>query len=937
VKNPRLLLAAGLALFLLGFAWYALGNVVCRPVSDPSTYLDFGENLARGRFSIDYPPDRVFQEYFPPGAIIRGSHDNLWAGGRTFSFADIGYPLYLALFFRLGGRYAPFFANAVAFAGIFVLLAALCWSILPGHPRRLQAALLAPVLYFLLNREHIRYLLACYNDPLSYLLLLLSMLLLVRHLAGRRDRDILLAGLCLGLAVTVRKTSFVAALPLLVLWARDAVARRGPVGWRTLVFAGLATVAGMGPILAQNWANTGNPLYSTHVLAGRVWRGEIATLDEEKPATLTGIGLAHVPHSFDRQLRNVLEPLGWGLGGVLLAGVWFGRSAPAVPWLLLPFAAVFLGFHSLVKITPWRYVFIVQMVLAPLLALGVAEGAARLGERLRARFLPGAAAAALLAFALVTLLTPPRAERFQVRQAEAFRKDVERVLPAGALVIAERPMRRIIDFFTHAYGLKPEDFVRPAAGLTLRAGLQYYRRTLNGVYFFDAADGFRTGYAAEDYDHTRATREQLLSWYDLTPVATFTAADYDLGVEFGKAQATLYRLDDWAAHEVTATVPRDTPGEAILRISSRDHGSTGATLPAEVRWGDRVIASSLADGISWHLLPADPGAGAAGTLRVSSPAALPRDLAPAVFGLDAPLDLGPGPEAVPRAAAFLSPAFAQVPRAGRSFLTGTGRAWLPCFPAPGSTVVFTTAVRLSQEGAVAGRLRLVGGGSAAEFDLHGSGLSTVSLPLERPDPGRNTAEVTYSFVPTAGQAVPDRQPWLRVQACRVSRLREAGLPLTVAIGRDDEAFLASGFYHAEQGPGGTRFRWTDGAARLRIAASAAAAGSALRVTLRASGPPPAAPGRRVRLALNGTPLGEASLASDAVQALEFPVPRGLLRPGLNDLLIASDPWEPRALLQLADDRRLGIRVESLRIDAGAGSPAGGAGPAPLPPRPEGGT
>jgi hypothetical protein len=87
--SARRLLLAGLALFLLGFGAYVLENYICRVVSDPSTYLDFGENLARGRYYLDYPPNRVFQEYFPPQAVLKATHTNLYSGGRTFSFASV--------------------------------------------------------------------------------------------------------------------------------------------------------------------------------------------------------------------------------------------------------------------------------------------------------------------------------------------------------------------------------------------------------------------------------------------------------------------------------------------------------------------------------------------------------------------------------------------------------------------------------------------------------------------------------------------------------------------------------------------------------------------------------------------------------------------------------------------------------------------------------
>ena len=102
--------------------------------------------------------------------------------------------------------------------------------------------------------------------------------------------------------------------------------------------------------------------------------------------------------------------------------------------------------------------------------------------------LPAAAAGAVLAATAAFLLAAREEQPIPIAGAEAFRRDLEARVPAGALVVAERPMRDLIEHLTHASSLYADDFIRVDRGLTFARGLEYYLGHFNGVYFFDSDD-----------------------------------------------------------------------------------------------------------------------------------------------------------------------------------------------------------------------------------------------------------------------------------------------------------------------------------------------------------------------------------------------------------------------------------------------------------------
>jgi len=913
MKTPgRVVLAAAFAAFLLSFAVWAARNHRVQLYSDPATYLRFAESLARGEFFVDYPPDRLLAAHYSPQALYLGTYaTTVIHEGRGMVLYAVGYPLYLAAFILVGGRYAPVFANAAVFLALLVLIGVVTRRIFGEDRRGRAAALAAPVLYVLFNRQAIFTLLAPYRDPLSHLLLLGALGVLLGGSRGpRRAAPFVLSGLLFGLAALVRETSVLALPPLalLAVWQLRSAARGQAL--RLALAFGLGALLGVLPLLVQNGLNTGNPFYPTQMLHNQVKFGEIDDAAGAKGFGMKALSPANFPSTAPRLLRVLLHDFQPAFLGLLLIGLWAGWRQPAVRLFLVPFVLMYLLFFGCYTRAINRYIFIAQIALAPLLGLGLAESASRLGRLLRAEWLPTAAACAASVATVGVLLVSRESGLFQVRDAEEFRRDFEARVPAGAVVFAGKPMHEVLPALTYAYGVRQRNFVREQAGISLAEGVRYYAERFPGTYFLDSADiGSREG-----YDDSGTTREQLLERNDLSPVGEFAAARYHLVAEFGRESVTLSRLDPWRREAVVRRVPAPPGGGGVLRLNGRGAPPTG--MAAEVSLGGVVLGTTIAGGLNWFPVPAGVGGGGFGELRVTSAGPLARELDPVWLDADAALVLDAGPAAIPLDTAFLAGDFsADVTQgSGRSF-RGEGIIRVPVLPQPASLLVVAARFQPASlgDGEVLG-LQCSGGGAATVFALRDGGhWRTVSFPVEHPDPGAATATIRLqpqSRRPPATQ----RPPLFSVDRVTVHRLRPRPLPIAIDFGTNEEPLVIDGLHNPERIGTAGAVRWTNGSARLRLFVSEAAAGVRARLSLRLYGPPVELAGNRLKVAINGTPVGEAGIVPRQAQEAIFPVPAGLLRQGVNEVTIDSPPWRPAALYGSPDTRTLGVMLDSLRLE-----------------------
>jgi hypothetical protein len=155
------------------------------------------------------------------------------------------------------------------------------------------------------------------------------------------------------------------------------------------------------------------------------------------------------------------------------------------------------------------------------------------------------------------------------------------------------------------------------------------------------------------------------------------------------------------------------------------------------------------------------------------------------------------------------------------------------------------------------------------------------------------------------------------------------------MGTGELPYVAGGFYGLEKAADGLSYRWTDGAARVRMPVPAA--GMALLRLRVAGGRPAGVDPAHLSIVVNGTPLAEELLPEGfAFQTLEVSVPQTILQANQAEALIElrSNTWTPASEAGASaggsstDPRALGIVVDWIEWEPHEATPRAGRETAP---------
>jgi len=236
LMHDRFPIACFAAALLVRLLW--LGFVHPDPLSDFRWYFGQGQRLAAGQ-----------------GYTVVDDGCPLWERGRPLAapqptaFWPIGYPLFLAGLFRLGGgAIDPLLVAKLAnLALYFGLMAALAWCTRRIFRSKLAGRIALVLLAFLPN--HIAYVSITSSEILFAFLATLGVALLIR---GREREGVwlrLAAGLVLGLATWTKPTAVL--LPALVLGVLHFRERGRLVRGAAVVYLALALT--LVPLGVRNW------------------------------------------------------------------------------------------------------------------------------------------------------------------------------------------------------------------------------------------------------------------------------------------------------------------------------------------------------------------------------------------------------------------------------------------------------------------------------------------------------------------------------------------------------------------------------------------------------------------------------------------------------------------------------------------------------------
>ncbi|HAL93082.1 MAG TPA: hypothetical protein DCM68_08685 [Verrucomicrobia bacterium] len=800
----------------------------------------------------------------------------------------LGYPAFLWLALKITGPFYVFLANLPVLSLLVLLIGGLAAAAAreteptgTGAPIGILAAAL--VLGF--DPELLVYMTNPYRDPLSYVLLVGSLLLLMRYAASpTRDRLLLaLSGLLLGLAYCVREPSLLALGPMFILGFLHE--RKSPGGSlvRAIFTFGAGLLAGALPLL-----------YQTFVLRQQV---SISPYSASRDTLLPGLHAVAFPATVSKAGAYFLGHMGWIpvlllLSGLALALHQRNRAMPCLA-LLSALYAVFYGFYWMFS---KRYFFSVVLGGAPLVAFG-AYGATR--ALLRAARRPGWTLPVfrwiVLLFSLATgvkLLAAGGADRpFRAPQARQFVQALEKAVPPGGAVFCERPLSDVIRTLTDRTS-SPLGAHRAESPAQAIEAFEAIRASGRPTFFMKTVP---TGKA--DPDEALLRRR-----YDLELAADFPADEYRIeNFNFGNP-ATLYRILPWSQTETKQTVAISSP--AILQINAGDLWRNGQRTTAQLWIGDSRVLDRVENGVSFvEILPA---AQVSATISLRSDQPVPLDFSPVLLPLDAPLDLDVGELSRNPYEAKLSPEFFQE-RAHNHHarrIKGRGTVELPLPWREPMTVFAEFSVKSAGEGQDAKErigMSINGGEPVASKIAHDGRYHSVIVSFA------HDGQQTTARTELAGAIDLDR---IYLHPARAAET------WTLDVGSAADApFLPEGFYSREKAPDGSTARWTAPRARVNVFLAHSTTERELQIEY-ADIRPAAAPAPDVALSFNGQPLSardETHPANPGHRILRAPFPPEAVRPGENQLELLCRTWNPGDLLKNGDTRDLGIFVDAIRV------------------------
>jgi hypothetical protein len=230
---------------------------------DQFGYLNFAHDLLSGRVFHDWPPLRALQQSLPARTDVL-AQTYIDDGGRLYCRYSPGFPILLAAWIGIFGDYGAHYLNPTLYLVLLAIALLFQWRLFRS-PWRAGAgtALIAlfPTLMHLWG-------LTLTRDISAHVFAFTGLFLLVpargRALAAPR---LLAAAGALGFAASIRPDAVLylvpACLMIAVRWLHERRRQALSAGARSMAAGVLGLALGMSPLLAYNWAATGNPLIPT--------------------------------------------------------------------------------------------------------------------------------------------------------------------------------------------------------------------------------------------------------------------------------------------------------------------------------------------------------------------------------------------------------------------------------------------------------------------------------------------------------------------------------------------------------------------------------------------------------------------------------------------------------------------------------------------------
>jgi hypothetical protein len=227
---------------------------------DQFGYLQFAHDLLRGKIFHDWEPATIMGLLPKRTDVLAQTY--IWDNGRMYCRYAPGFPMLVAGWMALFGDARVAYLNPTIFLGLLVMVMAIGWR-LTGSPWR---GLAAAVLVALCPTRMYWWSLTLTRDLSAHFFAFIGLYqLLPRESQPMTARRVVVAGLALGFAASIRNDAVLYLLPAAVLgvvaWRRERPPGRRVAG--LVAGATAALLLGLLPTLGFNAITTGNPFRAT--------------------------------------------------------------------------------------------------------------------------------------------------------------------------------------------------------------------------------------------------------------------------------------------------------------------------------------------------------------------------------------------------------------------------------------------------------------------------------------------------------------------------------------------------------------------------------------------------------------------------------------------------------------------------------------------------
>lgn len=543
-----------------------------------------------------------------------------------------GFPLVIFLSSKVIGSIPAFLINIpilMILLGVFYKFSKKCYC--QNNDTNIDLGSLcgaiALLILILLNKNYFLELTNPLRDPLSWLLILISVLCIMRFRehAEHPYRWLVMCGICIAYASATRETSALIVIPLLVYAVHERINDRNlPFFKPALFFIAVCAFAAV-PYLIQNHLTTGSAFLP----------GQFVTIGKLSP-----FSCAKFQESYQDILLFFFHRYNYLLL-FLVPGVVSAIKRKSTPVLLLSITAIlsYYFFYAFVlNKAVWRYLLIIDFFLIPMISMGIIATLnilltlTNIRTSIRIILLRIVTLLVLASTALISVLPNNSGAKYTIKDALNFNKTISQYVPMKSVILAEgQTLSKTIKCFTalDSTDIEPE---------TLNELMKYR--------FSDTNSGFVVYYS-------KAMERCFETEFDLTPIYNMALSEYHLGPLLGNVQLIIAKIKPWSTNSSTTQLNTAEPGKYVLQVDAGRLSKTERKF-AKLSFNGKVLTKHLTDYINYFVVDV-AASNATHCIQITSDNAISKQFWAQIQSIDDPVVMNMDPKNVVHYSGMISP------------------------------------------------------------------------------------------------------------------------------------------------------------------------------------------------------------------------------------------------------------------------------------------